>query len=59
MAVRQSAAVFFKTLVKAHWSPEDETAYTVPVMTKAQVKDGLLSLFLAVPPSSRRSSPRR
>ena len=50
MAVRQSAAVFFKNLVKAHWSPEDETGDTVPVATKAQVKDGLLSLFLAVPP---------
>lgn len=49
LAVRQSAAVFFKNLVKAHWSPEDETAYTVPAATKTQVKDGLLSLFLFVP----------
>lgn len=49
MAVRQSAAVFFKNLVKAHWQPEDETAYTVPVDTKTQCKDGLLTLFLVVP----------
>lgn len=50
LAVRQAAAVFFKNLVKAHWAPEDETAYTVPVDTKTQVKDGLLSLFLFVSP---------
>ena len=49
LAVRQSAAVFFKNLVKAHWAPEDETQYTVPTDTKTQVKNGLLSLFLAVP----------
>lgn len=50
LAVRQSAAVFFKNLVKAHWAPEDETAYTVPPETKTQVKDGLLNLFLFVAP---------
>ena len=50
LAVRQSAAVFFKNLVKGHWAPEDETAYAVPAETKTQVKDGLLSLFLYVPP---------
>ena len=48
-AVRQAAAVFFKNLVKAHWAPEDETAYTVPAETKTQVKNGLLTLFLSVP----------
>ena len=50
MAVRQSAAVFFKNLVKGHWAPEDETAFTVPAETKTQIKDGLLSLFLCIPP---------
>ena len=48
-AVRQAAAVFFKNLVKAHWSPEDETQFTVPADTKTQVKNGLLTLFLSVP----------
>ena len=50
IAIRQAASVFFKNLVKAHWAPEDETAYTIPADTKTQVKDGLLSLFLFVPP---------
>ena len=50
LAVRQSAAVFFKNLVKGHWAPEDETAYMVPADTKMQVKEGLLSLFLSVAP---------
>ena len=49
IAIRQAASVFFKNLVKAHWTPEDETAYTIPADTKTQVKDGLLSLFLFVP----------
>ena len=49
LAVRQAASIFFKNLVKAHWAPEDETAYTIPPETKTQVKDNLLSLFLFVP----------
>jgi len=50
ISVRQAAAVFFKNLVKGHWAPEDETAFTVPADTKTQVKDGVLNLFLFVPP---------
>ena len=50
LSIRQAASVFFKNLVEAHWAPEDETAYTIPEATKTQCKDGLLSLFLVVPP---------
>ena len=50
LAIRQAASIFFKNLVKAHWEPDDETAYTIPDATKTQCKDGLLSLFLVVPP---------
>lgn len=50
IAIRQSAAIFFKNLVKGHWAPEDETAFTIPAQTKTQVKEGLLNLFLFVPP---------
>lgn len=38
LSVRQAAAVFFKNLVKAHWAPEDETAYTVPEENKTQAR---------------------
>ena len=49
LSIRQAASIFFKNLVKAHWAPEDETAFTIPDGTKSQVKEGLLSLFLCVP----------
>ena len=55
LAVRQSAAVF-KNLVKGHWNPEDETAFTIAADTKTRVKNGLLSLFLSVPAKLQASS---
>ena len=49
LPVRQAGAVFFKNLVKQHWAPEDETAFTIPPDVKGQVRDGLLRLILFVP----------
>lgn len=34
----QAGAVFFKNLVKQHWAPDDETAFTIPEEVKAQAK---------------------
>jgi len=49
LPVRQAGAVFFKNLVKQHWAPEDETAFTIQGDVKAQVREGLLRLILFVP----------
>lgn len=50
-AIRQSAAVHFKNVVKNGWSPENEQGIVISEQDRQLVKDNLVQLMSAVPAS--------
>jgi hypothetical protein len=51
MAIRQSASVLFKNLVKRKWAPDDEeeAKSAVPESDRATIKTHLINLMVSTP----------
>jgi len=51
-AIRQSAAVYFKNMVKKGWVPDEDDAkqFIIPDSDRTLIKDNLVSLMCTVPP---------
>ncbi len=51
-AIRQSASIFFKNIVKEHWNPEE--GYVIPVQEKETIKTHLVELMTNAAPDVQR-----
>lgn len=49
VAIRQSASVLFKNLVKNHWSPEEEGVNAISEVDKQSIKTHVVDLMTSVP----------
>lgn len=54
IAIRQSAAVTFKNVIKRRWSPEEEGESPVPAGDREAIKTHLVALMCTTPPDVQR-----
>lgn len=49
LAIRQSASVLFKNLVKEYWQPEDDNGYSIPDGERSSIKSNVIELMTTAP----------
>jgi exportin-2 (importin alpha re-exporter) len=54
VAIRQSASVLFKNMVKKRWCPEDDEEPRIPVGDRTTIKQHLVDLMCTTPPDVQR-----